>query len=96
MTVTSGAIFAASIARMVELDGGSSATWWRRVRNNEILHFRDGGRTKVVIDFPGAAPPREGRPPTYREYMADQLANPVPAKATPEGARARRGRPRKS
>jgi hypothetical protein len=80
---------------MPELDGGSTATWWRRVRNNEIAHFRDGGRTKIIIDWVGEAPPRQGRPPSYREYIADRLADPVPAKATPEGARARRGRSRK-
>jgi len=78
---------------MPELDGASTATWWGRIKKGQIAHFRDGGRTKIIIDWPGEAPPREGRAPSYKEYIEERLANPQTPRALPEGVH--RGRPRK-
>src|SRR5690242_9875527 len=93
MRFTTQRILCASVGKMPEIDGASTATWWDRIRKEEIAYFRDGGRTKIIIDWPGEPPPREGRAPSYREYIEERLANPQPKRALPQGVHV--GRPRK-
>lgn len=70
----------------------SPATLWSRINTNQIAHFRDGGITAVVYDWPGEPPPREGRAPSIKEYITEKLAI-ASLKRMPEGVH--RGRPRK-
>jgi hypothetical protein len=79
--------YAAGVADMPKIDGGSTATWWNRIRDGEIAYFR------VILDWIGTPPPREGRVPSYKEYVAERLAAPSAKRNTPRGVH--RGRPRK-
>src|SRR5260370_27309688 len=93
MIFTPDRVFAAGVKDMPRIDGASPATWWNRIGNNEIAYFRDGGRTKIVIDWPGEPPPREGRAPSYKEYIEERLAETQTPRVMPEGVH--KGRPRK-
>jgi hypothetical protein len=72
----------------------SPATGWNMVNKNEVAHFRDNGITRVVVDWIGEPPPREGRAPSLREYVVERVAATAatPKRAMPEGVH--RGRPR--
>jgi hypothetical protein len=89
--LTTERVYAAGVTEMPRLDGSSEATWWNRVKDGSIASFRDGGRTKIVIDWVnGEKPP--GSPPSYREYVAARLGADIPKRHMPRGVH--RGRPR--
>jgi hypothetical protein len=74
----------------------SDALIWDKIAKGELAFFRDGGITRVISDWIGEPPPREGRAPSIREYIAERLAATAttPRKRMPRGVH--RGRPRRS
>jgi hypothetical protein len=73
----------------------SPATMWNKINRGQIEFFRDDGITRIVVDWLGNPPPREGRRPSLREYIAERIAATAaqPKRPTPEGVH--RGRPRR-
>jgi hypothetical protein len=61
------------------------------IKAGRLLVVRDAGTTMVIANFPGTAPPREGRAPTIHELLVERMGKPS-VKALPEGVH--RGRPR--
>ena len=84
----------ARVPQMCKMLDCSTATGWNRLNNNEIAFFRDGGITRVIVDWIGEPPPREGRAPSLKEYIEEKMANPV-GKRTIRNA-VHRGRPKKT
>jgi len=79
---------------MREIDPNTSeSTWWARIRENKIAFFRDTGLTRIIVRWPGEPPPREGRAPSYQEYVLENMAASQRPRAMPAGVH--RGRPRK-
>jgi hypothetical protein len=74
---------------MPNIAGGSESAWWANIKSGKIAAIRNNGRTLIVIKWVDPAPPREGRPPSYGEYMQEQLVKPGVTKrrAMPAGAR---------
>jgi hypothetical protein len=64
------------------------------LKNDELAYFRDNGITRVIVDWIGEPPPREGRAPSLREYVSERVAATAasPKRAMPKGVH--RGRPR--
>jgi hypothetical protein len=90
-----GACVSARVPHAFAAIGVSPATGWDKVAKNEIAHWRDNGITRVVIDWIGEPPPREGRAPSLREYVIERViaTAATPKRVMPEGVH--RGRPRK-
>jgi len=89
--------FVAPVKTAAALTGLAESTMWARIKNKKIASIKEdgqNGRTLVILDWPGQAPPREGRPPSFAELVRERLADPPQARAMPEGKH--RGRPRKN
>jgi len=89
--------FVAPVKTAAALTGLAESTMWARIKNKKIASIKEdgqNGRTLVILDWPGQAPPREGRPPSFAELVRERLADPPQARAMPEGKH--RGRPRKA
>ena len=89
-----GMPYTASVKAASAVTGLAESTLWARIKSKELAAVRDGGRTLVILDWPGAAPPRQGRAPSFAELVRERLSDPLPARAMPEGVH--RGRPRKA
>jgi len=78
------------------LDVSAATVWGKYIKQNRIAHFRDEGITRVVVDWIGEPPLREGRAPSIREYIAERIAATAleQKRVMPEGVH--RGRPRKT
>src|SRR5262245_11538717 len=87
-------IFTTPINNMPKIAGGSTSGWWENVKNNVIANLKVGGRRVIVIDWPGTPPPRDGRAPSYKEFLEEQLNKPLSKKVMPKGRH--RGRPRRT
>jgi hypothetical protein len=83
----------ARVLKAADMIDVSPATFWNKLNQDKIEFFRDGGITRVVIDWIGDPPPREGRRPSLREYISERIAETAdqPKRATPEGVH--KGRP---
>lgn len=89
--------FTLRVAPAAEALGISRAQIYNMMNSDRLAYFRDGGVTSIVNDWPGEPPPREGRAPSIREYIAEQLAKmavePPAKRGMPQGVH--RGRPRR-
>jgi hypothetical protein len=83
----------ARVPRTAEILDCSVATVWNKLNRNEIAVFRDGGITRVIVDWLGEPPPRDGRAPSLKEYIEERIANPAGKRIIANAVH--RGRPRK-
>jgi hypothetical protein len=77
------------------LDVSPATMWGKYIKEERIAYFRDDGITRVIVDWIGEPPPREGRAPSIKEYIAERIEA---TKAQPKRIirnAPRRGRPRK-
>jgi len=85
----------ASVPRTAEMLDCSNATVWNKLNRDEIEFFRDGGITRVVVDWIGEPPAREGRRPSLKEYIGERIAETAASQKRVIPNAVHRGRPRK-
>jgi hypothetical protein len=83
----------ARIPRAAKILDCSDATIWNKINQNELAFFRDGGITRIIVDWIGEPPPREGRALSLKEYIEERMVNPVRKRTILNSVH--RGRPRK-